>query len=663
MRSGHLATFTAVAVHRPLSMRWLILILAALTLSMPARASASDAEVQTTWRLLDYVAVDYSGAVSDGRVTSAAEYAEMTEFAGQVETRVRALAPISAKADLLRRSGTLRNAIAAKAPPATVAEQSRALAAALLAAYPVPLAPSSPPDLTRAGALYAQNCAACHGASGDGHGPDAAKLDPPPIAFTDKARADQRSLFGLYQVISQGLDGTAMQSFAALPEADRWALAFHAGQFAYSEAAARDGERLWRGDATLRAKYPNLAALVGVTPAALAADVGPDKAAALTAYLRRHPDAVTALVDGSLALTRERLDQSLAAYRAGDRKAAADFALSAYLDGFEPVEPVLAARDAALMARIEGAMAKLRAAIGQGRPASEVEAANRSLASLFAEAEAALAPERASSASSFLGAFGVLLREGLEALLIVVAMIAFLKKTERPDVLGFVHGGWIAALAAGVATWFVATYFISVSGASRELTEGFGSLFAAIILLTVGIWMHGKSNAEAWQRYVKAKVSAALSRQSGWFLFLLSFVVVYREVFETILFYAALWGEGNGAAMLAGAGAATGLLALIAWIMLRFSARLPITQFFSWSSILIAILAVVLAGKGIAGLQEAGILGVVPLANIPRIELLGLFPTTETVLAQTAAILVLVAGFWYSGRSAATARSSGSAAE
>lgn len=640
-----------------------VLAFALIVIVLPGRALASDADVQTSWRLLDYIGVDYAGAVSNGKVISSAEYAEMSEFAGQVETRVRALAPTSAKADLLRRSGTLRNAIAAKAPPAMVAEQSRALAAALLAAYPVPLAPSSPPDLTRAAALYAQNCAACHGASGDGHGPDAAKLDPPPIAFTDKARADQRSLFGLYQVISQGLDGTAMQSFAALPEADRWALAFHAGQFAYPETAARDGERLWRGDAALRAKYPNLAALVGVTPAALAADIGPEKAAALTAFLRRHPAAVTVRVDGSLALTRERLDQSMAAYRAGDRKAAADLALSAYLDGFEPVEPVLAARDAALMARIEGAMAKLRAAIGQGRPASEVEAANRSLASLFAEAEAALAPERASSASSFLGAFGVLLRAGLEALLIVVAMIAFLKKTERPEVLGFVHGGWIAALAAGVATWFVATYFISVSGASRELTEGFGSLFAAIILLTVGIWMHGKSNAEAWQRYVKAKVTAALSRQSGWFLFLLSFVVVYREVFETILFYAALWGEGNGVAMLAGAGAATALLALIAWIMLRFSARLPITQFFSWSSILIAILAVVLAGKGIAGLQEAGILGVVPLANIPRIEFLGLFPTTETVLAQAATIVVLVAGFWYSGRSAATARSSGSPAE
>ena len=661
MLFGSPAHFFTAVVRKLSPATWVIL--AVLILSLPGRAHASDADVQTTWRLLDYVAVDYSAAVSNGRIISEAEYAEMIEFAGQVDARIQSLAPTSAKAELLQRAKALRSAIAAKAQPTAVAEQSRALASALLAAYPVPLAPSASPDLTRAATLYAENCASCHGVNGDGHGRDAAKLDPPPIAFTDKARADQRSLFGLYQVISQGLEGTAMQSFEALPEADRWALAFHAGQLAYPETAAREGERLWRKDAAVRARYPNLAALVGATPAALTADLGAGKAAALTAYLRRHPEAATARVDGSLALTRERLDQSLAAYRAGDRKGAAELALSAYLDGFEPVEPVLAARDAALMARIERAMAELRSAIGQGRSVSDVEAANRSLSSLFAEAESALAPERASGVSSFLGAFGVLLREGLEALLIVIATIAFLKKTERPEVLGFVHGGWIAALVAGVATWFVATYFISVSGASRELTEGFGSLFAAIILLTVGIWMHGKSNAEAWQRYVKEKVSAALSRRSGWFLFLLSFVVVYREVFETILFYAALWAEGNGAAMLAGAGVAAGVLALIAWIMLRYSARLPITQFFSWSSILIAILAVVLAGKGIAGLQEAGILGVQPLDSVPRVEILGLFPTAQTVLAQIAAIVILATGFWLSGRNAAAAGLPASPAE
>lgn len=632
---------------------WIAFLAMLLSQIMSGPALAQDRDAQTVWRLLDYIAVDYAGAVSNGRVSSEAEYAEMTEFAGQVETRLSALPENAGKAELLGRSRTLRSTIARKASPDEVAAQSRALASALLAAYPVPLAPTAPPDLARGAALYSQNCVSCHGATGDGHGPGSIGLNPPPIAFTDQTRARQRSLFGLYQVITQGLDGTAMASFDSLSDEDRWALAFYVGGFAYPAADAEQGERLWRDDASLRQRFPNMAAFVGTTPVAAAADMGDEKANALIAYLRRHPDAIASRPDGSLRLTRERLDASLKAYAAGDRNAAADLALSAYLDGFEPVEPVLAARDPELMTQIEQAMGALRAAISRSRPLAEVQAANQQLAGLFSEAEAALAPERASSVSSFLGAFGVLLREGLEALLIVVAMIAFLRKTERTEVLGFVHGGWASALAAGVATWFVATYFIGISGASRELTEGFGSLFAAIILVTVGIWMHGKSNAESWQRYIKEKMTNALSKRSGWFLFLLAFVVVYREVFETILFYAALWAQGNGLAMLGGAAAAATLLAILAWVMLRYSTRLPITQFFSWSSILIAILAVVLAGKGIAGLQEAGILGVAPLSGVPRIQMLGLFPTTETVLAQLAALAVLGLGFWLNTRRSA----------
>ncbi len=133
--------------------RWLAIVLALLAFCLPASASANAAGVQTIWRLLDYIAVDYAGAVSGGKVVSSAEYAEMTEFAGQVEERVQALAPTSAKSDLLRRTGILRVAIAAKADPRAVAEQSRTLASALLAAYPVPLAPTSPPDLARADKL------------------------------------------------------------------------------------------------------------------------------------------------------------------------------------------------------------------------------------------------------------------------------------------------------------------------------------------------------------------------------------------------------------------------------------------------------------------------------------------------------------------------------
>ena len=230
-------------LHLPRAVARLVLSVAMLLLSGPALAN--DADVQTTWRLLDYVAVDYAGAVSAGKVTSEAEFAEMNEFSAQVVARLTQLPPNGARPALLSDARRLQAAIAGRSEPAEVAAQSRKLAQALLAAYPVPLAPSAIPDVARGAALYAQHCSSCHGDSGDGHGPKAAKLDPPPIAFTDLARARQRSLFALYQVISQGLDGTAMVSFDALPEQDRWALAFYAGGFAFPEAEQAAGERLW----------------------------------------------------------------------------------------------------------------------------------------------------------------------------------------------------------------------------------------------------------------------------------------------------------------------------------------------------------------------------------------------------------------------------------
>ena len=618
-------------------------------------AHAETADVQTAWRLLDYMAVDYGGAVSGGRVKSASEYAEMTEFAASVSDRLMALPPTPARGQLITGATQLRGVIAAKGEPKEVARIAHSLAADLLKAYPVPLAPSKAPDLARGASLFAQNCASCHGMTGDGHGPDAVKLSTPPIAFSEIVRARQRSPFALYQVIDQGIDGTAMQSFATLPSDDRWALAFYAGRFAFPEALANEGERLWKSDPGLRQMIPDLTTLAGLTPEVLAKSIGVAKADAVIAYLRRHPDVVIQQAPGSLTIAREKLAQSLSAYRGGDRHAAQELALSAYLDGFEPLEPMLTARDATLMGHIESAMGEFRASLQQGRPADEIATRIQVLDGLFDDAEAALSPDAASTASTFLGAFTILLREGLEALLIVVAMIAFLRKAERPEVLRYVHGGWIGALAAGALTWGIATYAIGISGASRELTEGFGSLFAAVVLLSVGIWMHGKAQADQWQRYIREKMSRALSRQSAWFLFGLAFIVVYREVFETILFYAALWTQGNGGTMLAGAGSAVLLLGLIAWAMLRYSRDLPIAKFFAYSAWLMAILTIVLAGKGVSALQEAGIIDIAPLGGGIRVSMLGIFPTLQSMGAQLLMLIAVLGGFLLNRRRAAVA--------
>ena len=618
-----------------------------IAVAMPASAGTHD-EVQTTWRLLDYIAVDYTEAVSGGEVTNELEYAEMQEFSASVAERMAALPANAHRAQLVAEAEALVESISTKVEPAVVARDARRLASELIAAFPVPLAPEAAPDLARGAALYAQNCASCHGVSGGGDGPAAEGLDPPPIAFDDVVRARERSAFALYQVIGQGLEGTAMPGFSDLGAEDRWSLAYYSGSIAFEDVER--GRRIWNDDPEIRARIPDLAALSGLTPATLGEAISTERADAVMAYLRAHPEAMASDTTGSLALARKRLQQSLAAYEAGNEAEARELALSAYLDGFEPLEAVLSTRDADLLASVETGMAELRAAIGRGDPLAAVAQRVNALDVIFYRAETVLAPDNASEASAFAGAFAILLREGLEALLIVIAMIAFLRKAERTEVLPFVHGGWLSALVAGGLTWVAATYLIGISGAGRELVEGFGSLFAALILLSVGIWMHGKSQAGEWQRYIQKTMQHALSRRSAWFLFGLAFLVVYREVFETILFFAALWTQGHTGAIFAGSASAVVLLALIAWVMLRYSRRLPIGTFFAYSSVLIGVLAVVLAGKGISGLQEAGLMRITPLPGLPRLPILGVAPALEPVVAQILTLALIALGYWRNKR-------------
>lgn len=633
----------------------LVLALAAMGPPALARAAAPAAgDVQTTWRLLDYLAVDYEGAVSGGKVINQGEYAEMQEFSATVSEKVAALPANPQKAQLAAGVKELQTAIGRKAAPADVASIAHGLGAKLLQAYPVAMAPQQVPDLSRGAALFKQNCSSCHGATGAADTPMARKLDPPPVNFTDHQRASKRSPFALYQVIDQGLEGTAMASFADMPADDKWALAFYAGGLSYADDQAREGARIWAGDPNVRQLIPNLEALSGMSEEAFAAKIGTDRAAAVIAYLRGKP-ADLAAQPATLDLARQKLRDSVAAYEAGDRDKARELALSAYLDGFEPIEPTLAGRDSSLLARVEAAMGKLRSAIASKRPAEEVRAQAEEIDGLFAETEKVLGGNQ-DSVSAFVGGFTILLREGLEALLIVVAMLAFLGKADRREMQRPVHYGWITALVAGGLTWLAATQLIQISGASRELTEGFGSILAAVVLLFVGIWMHGKAQAGEWQRYIREKLTEALSRKSAWFLFSLAFIAVYREVFETILFYAAMASEGNAGALAAGGIAAVAVLAAIAVAMLRFSQKLPIGKFFAFSSALVAVLAVVLAGKGVAALQEAGLIGIFTVPGAPRISMLGLFPTVQSLAAQTATLIILMGGFAWNRRSPSPAR-------
>ncbi len=634
-------------------MRALIVLLLLAVSPLVRGASPAEADVRQAWQLLEYIAVDYEGAVRDGEIINDGEYAEMREFATTAAERVASLPPTADSAALVAATRALSDLVERRAAASDVADAAHGLANDLFAAYDIVAAPAQAPDMTKAGALYATHCASCHGATGEADGVAAAGMEPPPIAFTDPARAAQRSPLALYEVITQGLQGTEMLSYASLSDAQRWSLAFHVAGMAYGPADRARGEQLWNADAHLHAALPSLEALSGTSQAQLTSSMAADQASAILAYLRANPAALLPKVGDPSALTiaRDKLAASLDAYRAGDVKQAQSLALAAYLDGVEPIEPMLAVRDAALLREVEAAMARVRAALRDRASLDEVQARAGEVVALFDRVDDTLQGSGADATAAFLGSFTILVREGLEALLIVIAMIAFLRRAERRDALRWVHGGWIVALLAGAATWAVATWLIDISGAQRELTEGLSALFAALVLLSVGIWMHQKSMAGRWQEYLKSRLAAAMNARSAMFLFLLSFVAVYREVFETILFYVAMWNPQDAGAIIAGFVAGAVVLALIAFAMLRLGMRLPIGTFFAASSVLIAILAVVLVGKGVAALQEAGWIAE-HLVSGPRIDLLGIYPTWQTLLAQLAVAVVAVAGFWFNSRGA-----------
>lgn len=610
---------------------------------------ADESVVRQIWQQIDYVGVDYAGAVDQGRIISDAEYAEMREFAGNARRQAQGLPVAPGRDPLIAAVTALADAVEQRADPGKVSQLARQASDLLLKAYPMPVAPKSIPDLQRGAALYQAQCASCHGVTGKADGPLAPRLDPPPIAFTDRERAKSRSVLALYQTITQGVAGTSMPGFSTLSETDRWALAFFAGTLSHDAEMRERGASAWKNDPAVKVPFADLSALSMASETTVAAALGEDRARDVIAFLRSEPTAITAGKPSGIALARTLLDSSLAAARSGDYPTATRLALSAYLDGFEPVEPIIDARNKPLLAEIEKQMLAYRATLN----ARDIGAANttaQQLQTLFDRAEAELGAG-AAPITTFLGAFTILLREGLEALLIVVGMLAFLRKAGRQDVVRHVHAGWIGALIAGAATWAVATYVVGISGASREVTEGVSSLFAAIVLLAVGLWMHQKSSAGRWQAYLKAKLSSTMSRRSVWGLFLLSFIAVYREVFETVLFYSALAVDGNRVALLAGLVCGIATLSVIAWLLMRTSARMPIGKFFAFSSALVAVLAVVLAGKGMAGLQEAGWVSASYLA-VPKVQLLGMYPSIETVSAQLVVIAIAAAGFFWNARSA-----------
>ncbi|WP_136478678.1 FTR1 family protein [Pseudomonas sp. DG56-2] len=606
---------------------WLLWPLLALSSTALLADSVDDAA--KALHLIGYIGADYPATVEAGKVVDDGEYREQLEFTDVLQGLISGLPARAEQRALEQGVINLRQAIVQHQEGASVAHQARQLGAQLAVAYEVSQAPLITPDASRGAPLYAQQCSVCHGDTGAGDGPAGVGLEPPPANLRSSERLSRLSLFDLFNTLGQGIEGTDMPSFAdQLDERQRWDLATYIASFTADPTKAK-------GDTTF-----NLADLARQTPAEVDAAQGPEAAAVFRAQ-RAQPPQVQRGPGQLLDYTATTLDKSLAAFEAGDHEQAYDLSVAAYLEGFELVESSLDNVDANVRKDTEKSLMAYRQALQDGLGLDQVKQRLEVAKGKLKEAADLLGGDGLSWTLSFISGLLILLREGLEAILVLAAILAFLRNTGQQSAVRSVNIGWILALLAGFGTWALAAYVIDVGGAQRELLEGCTALFASVMVLWLGVWMHDRRHAAAWQNYIK---SSLLSGGGRFGFALLAFFSVYRELFEVILFYETLWlqaGPAGHQAVLAGGATALVLLIGLAWVILRGSAKLPLSLFFSINAALLCALSVVFAGHGVKALQEAGVIGTRPVAFFD-FDWLGIHADAYSLTAQAVALLAIV---------------------
>ena len=620
-------------------MRYVFQILSTLLLtgSLIANTAAVPAdpqELRQQMQMAEYIGVDYSEAVANGEVINNDEYAEMQEFSEVLLERGKAL-PASTKSEAIeRQAASLKQAIDSKASLAEVQTHTAALRQSLLEISPQLSLPSQLLPVEETAALYQQNCVTCHGIEGKGDGALAGQLEPTPTNFHDRERANNRSLLGLYDAISNGIDGTAMTAFKAMNDQQRWSLAFYVGGKAFADSAASEDS------VTI-----SLNDLVQYSPNVLQAN-NPAITDSEVAALRAHPARLFAAPEtdaSAIDVARSQLQAALKAYQSGNYDDARTLAISAYLDGFELIESSLDSHDRSLRLSIERDLLALRNQLHADSDPAKVAADLKAVLSRLDTAKELIEGGNLSSGALFLASLIILLREGLEALLVVIALTTVLIKTERRDAIKYVHFGWIAAFVAGFGTWLAAQSLVTISGASREIMEGVAAAVAAAVLFYVGFWMHSKTQAHDWQRYIHDNINKHLSAGTLWGIAGLSFIAVYREIFETILFYQSLLSqsaEGQTSSLWAGLLTGAALLVVFGCLMVRFSKRLPVGKFFSATTFILLALSFILAGKAVAALQEAALIRMTALPVDFSFEWLGIYSTWEGITLQGIILVV-----------------------
>lgn len=662
-------------------------LLLSLSVTVPAAGQANDS-LSVARRIVaaaSLAAKEYAIGVTPrgGRVTAPEEVSEARQFIDQARLDV-GLLPAAVRAAADSDLAALRALIDRTAPPDSVARRAGTLLQRIATATGGALDPfpMRPPALARGAALFREQCVPCHGPAGRGDGPKARQLEgPPPASLADRALMSTVSPVDEYRKLTIGVAGTAMPQFEeTLSPEDRWAVAVYVATLRSDDQSVREGEGVYAafcaachgptgaGDggplaASLSVRPPALSDLAvqgrftdqelaqliergrpGTPMPGFARTLDRDQLATVIAYLRVLPSAErqqhqVSPAAATFSAVRRQLDSAVALR--SDK-----VAFDAYLT-FEQVETAVRAKNAGLASELEDAFASFRARAAAGAGDAELDAIHGRLLAGLERAER-LVSDRSSGTNLFMQSFVLLLREGFEAILIVAALMAFLAKAGAVERRRHVAQGAWAAVAASVVTAVVVELLFEITPGEREALEGITMLLATAVLFYVSYWLLSKIEVAKWNAFVKGRMEDALSTGSGFALASVAFLAVYREGFETILFYKALLtsagpASGGGAAAVV-AGVLLGAVALvIVYVAIsRFGVKVPLKPFFAVTSAMLYYMAFVFAGKGIADLQESGLVRTSVVEWAPRIPVLGIYPTIQSLALQLLLVVLLV---------------------
>jgi len=590
------------------------------TTTLPSSAAAKKIpeaainKVKKVVMMLNILPNEYEIAIKNGKVVNTAEYEESRIFLEQSFERYQTIVdymPDTKNADKLKaKFKNLRADIQNKKDPSEIKISANAISSQLLRELGIEISksPTRAINLQNGQRIFRANCSICHGLSGGGDGPLASKVEPSPAILSDPEITgnNHSTAYDNFQVISVGIANTMMMAWAEiLPEEDLWDVTYYIRTFSNK----------------------NLELPIAATALKTSETSGSAKQAIA--------DVITVL------------NQSIKTYKAGEVEPSVELAFDAYLN-YEGIETALATKNKELGLRLESSFGRLRAEIKRGADLSHVEKINQDIQSDLQEAQTTL-EEKVGFTGLFLQSFSIIVREGFEAILIVAALIAFLVKSRNKEKVKIIYQGVIIGIGASFITAYIVHEVLNISMAKQELLEGWIMLAAVAVLFWVSYWLLTKIETQKWQSYITGKMTQAITTGNAFTLGMVAFLAVYREGFETVLFYKALYlyaGEvSNG--IIPGFLVGCVFLVVMFYLINKIGVRVPIKWFFGFTSVLLYFMAFTFMGKGLHELQMAESLSLTAAEFAPEIHWLGMYPTWETFIGQAFLLIIFIAGVLY----------------